>query len=122
MEITKFDSYMFNNLERCELNVFYRIENFKKYNQEQFVSSLKKREFLYLDIEFNEDETLFRRTEPKEETIDEMFKYQEIRQKMRFMLLVHDIHNKLEEKLDEQFPKTKWQMEAEKQNDEKRRK
>lgn len=72
LEPDEFARDIFLKIKKCDLNVFYEISRFK-YPKQQLRDALYKREILFRDIEFSEDNKFFRRIEPKEPKFEDNF-------------------------------------------------
>lgn len=98
LECNAFDRQIFSKIFKCELNLFYLIIRFKQYNKEDLISALNKRKILFRDVEFNNDNTAFRRIQKLPEPYSELFD-KEI-EFARNMYFVHEWHDELEEKMN----------------------
>jgi len=92
IDITSYDRMIFKKLGKCVLNTYYEIIRFDFEDKNEFVSALKKRKWLFKDLEFNEERTHFKVIEAIPETLSEGL--DKDRQKHKNMLLVHSHHDK----------------------------
>jgi len=93
LEPNKFERDIFSKISKCELNLFYLISRFK-YDKEELIEAIRKREILFRDVEFSQDKLSFRRIVQVPEQLSEAFD-KEI-QFARNMYYVHLWHDELE--------------------------